>query len=114
MELILKQDVEHLGFKDDVVTVKNGFGRNYLIPRGMATMATSSAKKVLEENLRQRAHKEIAFSCHLIYLMKLYNIRGSYVCSDTDRPTILDGQIKTVCGACGRSTEKSTLRERTT
>ncbi len=58
MELILKQDVEHLGFKDDVVTVKNGYGRNYLIPRGMATMATPSAKKVLEENLRQRAHKE--------------------------------------------------------
>ncbi|QCX00305.1 50S ribosomal protein L9 [Aggregatimonas sangjinii] len=58
MELILKQDVEHLGFKDDVVKVKNGFGRNYLIPRGMATMATPSAKKVLEENLRQRAHKE--------------------------------------------------------
>jgi len=58
MELILKQDVEHLGFKDDVVQVKNGYGRNYLIPRGMATMATPSAKKVLEENLRQRAHKE--------------------------------------------------------
>ena len=58
MELILKQDVEHLGFKDDVVKVKNGYGRNYLIPRGMATMATPSAKKVLEENLRQRAHKE--------------------------------------------------------
>ena len=58
MELILKQDVEHLGFKDDVVNVKNGFGRNYLIPRGMAAMATPSAKKVLEENLRQRGHKE--------------------------------------------------------
>ncbi|PKA96653.1 large subunit ribosomal protein L9 [Flavobacteriaceae bacterium MAR_2009_75] len=58
MELILRQDVEHLGFKDDVVTVKNGYGRNFLIPRGMATMATPSAKKVLEENLRQRAHKE--------------------------------------------------------
>ncbi|NNE76987.1 MAG: 50S ribosomal protein L9 [Pricia sp.] len=58
MELILKQDVEHLGFKDDVVDVKNGYGRNYLIPRGLATMATPSAKKVLEENLRQRAHKE--------------------------------------------------------
>lgn len=58
MELILKQDVEHLGFKDDVVQVKNGYGRNYLIPRGMAAMATPSAKKVLEENLRQRAHKE--------------------------------------------------------
>lgn len=58
MELILKKDVEHLGFKDDVVDVKNGYGRNYLIPQGLATMATPSAKKVLEENLRQRAHKE--------------------------------------------------------
>ncbi len=58
MELILKQDVENLGFKDDVVTVKNGYGRNFLIPRGMAAMATESAKKVLAENLRQRAHKE--------------------------------------------------------
>ncbi|MBU2946067.1 50S ribosomal protein L9 [Zobellia uliginosa] len=58
MELILKQDVEHLGFKDDVVNVKNGYGRNYLIPRNLAAMATVSAKKVLAENLKQRAHKE--------------------------------------------------------
>jgi large subunit ribosomal protein L9 len=58
MELILKQDVENLGFKDDVVTVKNGYGRNYLIPHGYATLATSSAKKVLAENLKQRAFKE--------------------------------------------------------
>lgn len=58
MELILKEDVQNLGFKDDVVTVKNGYGRNYLIPRGMAVLATPSAKKVLAENLRQKAHKE--------------------------------------------------------
>ena len=58
MELILKQDVENLGFKDDVVTVKNGYGRNYLIPHGYAMLATSSAKKVLAENLKQRAYKE--------------------------------------------------------
>lgn len=58
MELILKTDVENLGFKDDVVTVKNGYGRNYLIPNGVAVLATESAKKVLAENLRQRAHKE--------------------------------------------------------
>ncbi len=58
MELILKQDVENLGFKDDVVTVKNGYGRNYLIPQGYAILATSSAKKVLAENLKQRAYKE--------------------------------------------------------
>ena len=58
MELILKKDVENLGFKDDVVTVKNGYGRNYLIPQGYAILATSSAKKVLAENLKQRAYKE--------------------------------------------------------
>lgn len=58
MELILKEDVQNLGFKDDVVSVKNGYGRNYLIPKGLATMATPSARKVLEENLRQKAHKE--------------------------------------------------------
>ncbi|CAI8376352.1 50S ribosomal protein L9 [Flavobacteriaceae bacterium] len=58
MELILKQDVEGLGFKDDVVTVKNGYGRNFLIPGGKAVLATTSAKKVLAENLKQRAFKE--------------------------------------------------------
>lgn len=58
MEVILKKDVEKLGYKDDVVTVKNGFARNYLIPQGIAILATESAKKVLAENLRQRAHKE--------------------------------------------------------
>ena len=58
MELILKQDVQNLGFKDDVVNVKNGFGRNFLIPQGHAQLATPSAKKVLAENLKQRAHKE--------------------------------------------------------
>ena len=58
MELILRQDVEGLGFKDDIVTVKNGYGRNFLIPTGVAALATSSAKKVLAENLKQRAFKE--------------------------------------------------------
>ncbi len=58
MELILKKDVENLGFTDDVVTVKNGYGRNYLIPQGYAVLATPSAKKVLAETLKQRAFKE--------------------------------------------------------
>ena len=58
MELILKQDVQNLGFKDDVVTVKPGYGRNFLIPQGFAMIATPSAKKVLAENLKQRAFKE--------------------------------------------------------
>ena len=58
MELILKKDVQNLGFKDDVVSVKAGYGRNFLIPQGQAHMATPSAKKILAENLKQRAHKE--------------------------------------------------------
>lgn len=58
MELILKADVENLGFKDDLVNVKNGYGRNFLIPQGLAAMATPSARKVLAENLKQKAHKE--------------------------------------------------------
>ena len=57
MELILKEDVINLGYKDDIVKVKDGYGRNYLIPTGKAIVATESAKKVLAENLRQRAHK---------------------------------------------------------
>lgn len=58
MELILRQDVENLGFRDDIVDVKNGYARNFLIPTGQAVLATSSAKKVLAENLKQRAYKE--------------------------------------------------------
>ena len=58
MEIILKQDVPNLGHKDDIVSVRNGYGANFLIPKGYAIMATPSAKKVQAENIRQRAHKE--------------------------------------------------------
>lgn len=58
MEIILKQDVQNLGFKDDIVSVKSGYGRNFLIPKGFAVLATPSARKVHAENLKQRAHKE--------------------------------------------------------
>lgn len=57
MELILLEDVNNVGYKDDVVTVKDGYGRNYLIPQRKAIVATPSAKKELAENLKQRAHK---------------------------------------------------------
>ena len=58
MELILKEDVENLGFKDDLVVVKNGYGRNFLIPQGKAILATISAKKVLAEKIKQSQVKE--------------------------------------------------------
>jgi len=58
MEVILKQYIANLGHKDDIVEVKNGYGRNYLIPKGLAILATPAAKKVHAENLKQRAHKE--------------------------------------------------------
>jgi len=57
MEIILKEEVTNLGHKDDIVTVKPGYGRNYLIPKGLAILATPSARKVHAENQKQRAHK---------------------------------------------------------
>ena len=57
MEIILKQDIPSLGYKNETVKVKNGYGRNYLIPQGLAVLATESTKKVMAENLKQRIHK---------------------------------------------------------
>jgi large subunit ribosomal protein L9 len=57
MEIILKEDIKGLGYKNDVVTVKPGYGRNYLIPKGSAIMATESAKKIVTENVKQASHK---------------------------------------------------------
>ena len=57
MEIILKEDIIGLGYKNDIVNVKNGYGRNYLIPQGKGVIASESAKKVLAENLKQQAHK---------------------------------------------------------
>jgi large subunit ribosomal protein L9 len=57
MEIILKEDVVNLGYKNDIVTVKSGYGRNYLIPTGKAVIASPAAKKMLAEDLKQRAHK---------------------------------------------------------
>ena len=58
MDIILKQDVTNLGYKNDIVTVKPGYGRNYLIPKGMAILATERNRKILAEEMRQQAHKE--------------------------------------------------------
>ncbi len=58
MEIILKKNVDNLGYENEVVTVKNGYGRNFLIPQGYAILATESAKKMHAENMKQRSHKE--------------------------------------------------------
>ena len=60
MEIILKEDIVNLGYKNDIVTVKSGYGRNYLIPTGKAVIASPAAKKMLAEELKQRAHKQDA------------------------------------------------------
>ncbi len=57
MEVILKEDIINLGYKDEVVSVKNGYGRNFLIPQGKAVLATPAAKKMLAEDMKQRTHK---------------------------------------------------------
>ena len=58
MQVILKKDIDKLGYKDEVVKVKDGYARNYLLPRDLALVATESSKKILAENLKQRSHKE--------------------------------------------------------
>jgi large subunit ribosomal protein L9 len=58
MEVILKQDIANVGYKDDIVTVKNGYGRNYLIPQGLAILATETNKKVVAENKKQKSYKD--------------------------------------------------------
>ncbi len=58
MEVILKQDIPNIGYKDDIVTVKNGYGRNYLIPQGFAILATATNKKVVAENKKQKSYKD--------------------------------------------------------
>ncbi|MGK0414016.1 MAG: large subunit ribosomal protein L9 [Polaribacter sp.] len=96
MELILRQDVENLGFKDDVVSVKNGYGRNFLIPTGQAILATSSAKKVLAENLKQRAYKEaklIADANEIAETIKGYEIQ---IASKTGSGDKLFGSVNNI------------------
>ena len=58
MDIILKENIEKLGFKNEIVSVKNGYGRNFLIPQGLGILATESAVKVLNENLKQQSQKE--------------------------------------------------------
>ena len=83
MKVILKENKEHLGFKDEVVDVKNGYARNYLIPKGIASLATPSAIKMLEENLRQSAVKNQKVKDEVIvWLITGTIVSGAYVINE--------------------------------
>ena len=89
MELILKEDVANLGYKDDIVNVKRGYGRNYLIPTGKAVIATESARKVLAENLKQRAHKLAQIKANAVELAgKIDNVTVTIATKTSSTGTI--------------------------
>ena len=92
MEIILKEDIQNLGYKNDIVKVKDGYGRNYLIPQGKAVIATESAKKVLAENERQRAHKLAKIKADAEALAaKLNGVKGSISAKVNEDGTIFGG-----------------------
>jgi len=96
MEIILKQDVQGLGSKDDILTVKNGYGRNYLLPQGMAVVATGSAKKVLAENIRQRAHKEAKLKEEALKLSEKIKLLSVSIGAKTSTTGKIFGSVNTI------------------
>jgi large subunit ribosomal protein L9 len=96
MEIILKQDVQGLGSKDDILMVKNGYGRNYLLPQGMAVVATGSAKKVLAENIRQRAHKEAKLKEEALKLSERIKLLTISIGAKTSTTGKIFGSVNTI------------------
>ena len=96
MEIILLQDVERLGSKDDVVKVKDGFGRNYLIPQKKAIVATSTAKKVLAENIKQRAHKEAKLKNEALAIAEKLANKKIYIGAKTSTLGKIFGSVNTI------------------
>ena len=96
MQVILKDEVTHLGSKNDVVNVKAGYGRNYLIPRGLAVLATESAMKVHAENMRQRAHKEAKIKEDAIELSKKLEGKTLTVGAKTSTSGKIFGSVNTI------------------
>ncbi len=96
MEVILKQDIHNLGHKNDIVDVKNGYARNYLIPQGFAVNATPSAKKMHEENLRQRAHKEAKIKENAIELSKKLETITFTIGAKTSTTGKIFGSVNTI------------------
>jgi large subunit ribosomal protein L9 len=96
MQVILKDDVTHLGSKNDVVKVKDGYGRNYLIPRGLAVLATESAMKVHAENMRQRAHKEAKIKENALELAKKLEGKSITIGAKTSTSGKIFGSVNTI------------------
>ena len=96
MEVILKQDIANLGFKNEMVEVKNGYGRNYLIPKGYAILATESAKKVHAENMKQRAHKEEKIKAEALALAEKLNTVSLKVGAKTSSKGKIFGSVNTI------------------
>jgi len=96
MEIILKEDVQNLGHKNEIVTVKNGYGRNYLIPNGIAILATPSAKKVHAENMRQRAHKEEKIKNEALELAKTLEGKSFTIGAKASSTGKIFGSVNTI------------------
>jgi len=96
MEVILKQDIQSIGHKNDIVTVKNGYGRNYLIPKGLATLATVPAKKMHAENLKQRAHKDEKIKNEALELAKKMEKVSLSIGAKTSSTGKIFGSVNTI------------------
>ena len=96
MEIILKKDIPNLGFKNDIVVVKNGYGRNYLIPQGFAILATPSAKKMHAENKKQRAHKEEKIKNEALELAKKLEAAPLKIAAKTSSTGKIFGSVTNV------------------
>ncbi|KOH45480.1 50S ribosomal protein L9 [Sunxiuqinia dokdonensis] len=96
MEIILLQDVQNLGSKDDMVTVKDGYGRNFLIPNKMAIVATESAKKILAENTRQRAHKEAKLKEEALAIAEKLQNKQVVIATKTSSTGKIFGSVNTI------------------
>ena len=96
MNIILKDDVTNLGHKNEVVSVKPGYGRNYLLPQGLGVLATPSAMKVHEENMRQRAHKEEKIKNNALEMAKKMEGLALTVGAKTSTTGKIFGSVNTI------------------